>query len=48
MQKAKSAGHPADSQQEKKGKENEKDEELFVYIVPPNCEEKKWINIKFL
>ena len=32
----------------KRGKENEKDEELFVYIVPPNCEEKKWVNIKFL
>ena len=32
----------------KKRKGNEKDEELFVYIVSPNCEEKKGVNIKFL
>ena len=31
-------GQPADLQQEKEERKNEKDEELFVYIVPPNCE----------
>ncbi len=50
VKNAKSAAdRPRILQQEKRRGKNEKEDcELFIFIVPGNCEEKKGVNIKFL
>ena len=46
-EKCKIRGKPRTLQQEKRRGKNEKEVvEVFVYMIPGKCEEKKWVNIK--